>query len=248
MYLGLLPVFCLRLDSLTNGECCILYAKSERMPAIILCLLQRFTAWYEPYLNARPGERQRAVIDPQPVQTPVTSERPLLVVLYVGETARAADWGLADYKRRTTPQLRLRKASFSNQVTACGTSTDVSLPCMFSRIGRSDYDRDKILSQESMLSVIQRAGVSVRWVDNQSGCKGACTPKMLEPVVQNERDCSHGRCMDGAMLGNIKNAISRKISERRQLLVLHMMGSHGPAYWRRVPEGFAPFGAGMSEG
>ena len=93
---------------------------------------------------------------------------------------------------------------------------------MFSRIGRSDYDRDKILSQESMLSVIQRAGVSVRWVDNQSGCR-VCTPKMLEPVVQNERDCSHGRCMDGAMLGNIKNAISRKISERRQLLVLHMM-------------------------
>ncbi len=214
-------------------------ARYQIMPAATVYSMVRTLS-----TDARPGERQRAVIDPQPVQTPVTSERPLLVVLYVGETARAADWGLAGYERRTTPQLRLRKVLSLNQVTACGTSTDVSLPCMFSRIGRSDYDRDKILSQESMLSVIQRAGVSVRWVDNQSGCKGACTPKMLEPVVQNERDCSHGRCMDGAMLGNIKNAISRKISERRQLLVLHMMGSHGPAYWRRVPEGFAPFGQG----
>lgn len=59
-------------------------------------------------------------------------------------------------------------------VTACGSSTDVSLPCMLSRIGRSDYDRSRIIGEEALPSLLARAGAHVVWVDNQSGCKGTC--------------------------------------------------------------------------
>ena len=40
---------------------------------------------------------------------------------------------------------------------------------MMSRIGRSDYNRDRILSEEQLPSLLNRAGANVLWIDNQSG-------------------------------------------------------------------------------
>ena len=204
-------------------------------PAIMYSFVRTLTT------DSSPDSTSRTVIDPNPTLT-ATSDRPLLVVLVVGETVRASNWGLNGYQRNTTPQLAKRSVTNFTQVTSCGTSTDVSLPCMFSRVGRENYDRDRILSEESVLSVLERAGISVHWVDNQSGCKGACTNTMLETVVQNSTDCPSGTCYDGAMLGNIKAALNRP--SKRELLVLHTMGNHGPAYWRRTPNNWRPFGTG----
>lgn len=193
--------------------------------------------------DASPDQTPRTVIDPKPT-VEVGHTRPLLVVTVVGETARIANWGLAGYGRNTTPELAKRDVVAFNDVTACGTSTDVSLPCMFSRVGRSNYDRQKILSQESVLSVIQRAGVAVRWADNQSGCKGVCTADMLEPVSGDAQTCPQGQCYDEALLANVRAAVKRVKDEPRQLLVLHMIGSHGPAYYKRVPPAMRTFGDG----
>ena len=192
--------------------------------------------------NASPQKKDRVVIDAAPVLSPATSDRPLLTVLVVGETVRAANWGLNGYARNTTPELARRGVINFTDVTACGTSTDVSLPCMFSRVGRSDYDRDRVLAEESILSVIERAGVTVHWADNQSGCKGACTDAMTVPVAKNPTDCPTGVCWDKALLGNLDEAIQNPSD--RELLVLHSMGNHGPAYWRRTPPDFRPFGEG----
>ena len=192
--------------------------------------------------DGTPQKKERLVIDSTPVLTAAASDKPLLIVLVVGETVRAANWGLNGYERNTTPELKRRGVINFTDVTACGTSTDVSLPCMFSRVGRKDYDRDRILAEESVLSVIDRAGVTVRWVDNQSGCKGACTDAMETAVTRNTTDCRNGVCWDRAMLGNIDAAL--KTAASRELLVLHSMGNHGPAYWRRTPPAFRPFGEG----
>ena len=192
--------------------------------------------------DGTPQKKERLVIDPNPTLVAAASDKPLLVVMVVGETVRAADWGLNGYERNTTPELKRRGVINFTDVTACGTSTDVSLPCMFSRVGRKDYDRDRILAEESVLSVIDRAGVTVRWVDNQSGCKGACTNTMETPVAENAEDCPSGTCWDKAMLGNIDEAL--RTETQRELLVLHSMGNHGPAYWRRTPPAFRPFGEG----
>ena len=192
--------------------------------------------------DGTPQKKERLVIDSTPVLTAAASDKPLLIVLVVGETVRAANWGLNGYKRDTTPELKRRGVINFTDVTACGTSTDVSLPCMFSRVGRKDYDRDRILTEESVLSVIDRAGVTVHWVDNQSGCKGACTNTMEIPVAKNAEDCPSGTCWDKAMLGNIDEDLRTKT--KRELLVLHTIGNHGPAYWRRTPPSFRPFGEG----
>ena len=126
------------------------------------------------------GSRGRAAAASIPVgldakqQAGATQRRPTLLVVVVGETARAQNFSLNGYPRPTNPELARRQVVNFPNVTSCGTSTEVSLPCMFSALGRRNYDADRIASHESVLHVLQRAGVDVLWRDNQSGCKGVC--------------------------------------------------------------------------
>src|SRR6185369_15787993 len=78
--------------------------------------------------------------DARVIHVATSPNKPRVFVLVVGETVRAANFGLTGYERATTPELaRLDVVAFRN-VTSCGTSTEVSVPCMFSPFGREDYD------------------------------------------------------------------------------------------------------------
>jgi lipid A ethanolaminephosphotransferase len=168
-------------------------------------------------------------------------QRPLVVVMVVGETARAADWQLNGYARATTPELaQLPVISFSD-VTSCGTNTEVSLPCMFAPVGRRHYDEAGIRGSQSLLHVLARAGVGVRWRDNQSGCKGVCDGLPSETVADLKLPglCGDGRCLDEALLHGLPEGL--RSAQGTQLLVLHQLGNHGPSYFRRYPPAFARF-------
>lgn len=169
-----------------------------------------------------------------------TRSRPLVLVLVVGETARAADWGLSTAWRQTTPELaRLPVINFA-ETQACGTSTEVSLPCMFAPVGRRDYDETRIRGQQSLLHVAARAGVAVHWRDNQSGCKGVCDGLPTERVtVFDGAGCGDGSCPDEALVADLDQRL--QAARGTQLWVLHMIGSHGPAYHRRYPPAFGRF-------
>ena len=120
-----------------------------------------------------------------------------------------------------------------SDVTSCGTHTETSLPCLFAPVGRRDYDEARIRGEESLLHVVARAGVSVHWRDNQSGCKGVCDGL---PV---DRACAEEPCPDEALLRDI----DQRLADARgtQLWVMHPIGSHGPAYARRYPPSFERF-------
>ena len=66
--------------------------------------------------------------------------RPLVMVLVVGETARSMSFALNGYARPTNPLLTQQKIVSFTHVSSCGTSTAISLPCMFSQHGRRDFD------------------------------------------------------------------------------------------------------------
>jgi lipid A ethanolaminephosphotransferase len=161
--------------------------------------------------------------------------------MVVGETARAANWGLDGYARQTTPQLATLPVINFRDVTSCGTNTEVSLPCMFAPVGRGDYDEGRIRHSESLLHLLQRAGVAVHWRDNQSGCKGVCDGLSNDSVqtVNPPGLCEDGRCLDEGLLAGLDERLAK--ARGTQLLVLHQLGNHGPSYFRRYPAAFDRF-------
>ncbi len=191
---------------------------------------------------ARP--RQPIGLDAQQGPSWATRTRPLVVVMVVGETARAADWGLNPGNTAgTTPELARWQADGGlvnfPAVKTCGTDTETSLPCMFAPVGRRDYDEGRIRGQQSLLHVLARAGVAVHWRDNQSGCKGVCEGLSNQTLAAADAPalCPEGRCLDEALLADLPQRL--KQAQGTQLLVLHMLGSHGPSYYRRYPPEFA---------
>ncbi|MDT8998475.1 phosphoethanolamine--lipid A transferase [Paucibacter sp. APW11] len=178
--------------------------------------------------------------------------KPPLLLLVVGETARAANFSLNGYARPTNPRLQQETDLLSfRQVSSCGTSTAASLPCMFSHLGRNAF-LDLKGSQENLLDVLQRAGLAVLWLDNQSGCKGLCD---RVPNAQANQPapaaaalpaglCDAEECLDEALLHGLDQRLAALPAERRArgtVLVMHQMGSHGPAYYKRSPSGAKPF-------
>lgn len=164
--------------------------------------------------------------------------KPSLTILVVGETGRADHFGLNGYPRNTTPLLAQQHLINFDQVSSCGTSTAVSVPCMFSRQDRADYNEARTLAQDGLLQVLQHAGLSVLWRDNNSGCKGACQGVPYQDMSRQNDDlnCNQRECFDAVMLDQLDQIL--KTSAQNTLIVLHQHGSHGPDYYHRYPPEF----------
>ena len=165
-----------------------------------------------------------------------------LTVIVVGETARAANFALNGYPRPTNPRLSQIPGLINfPQAYSCGTDTALSLPCMFSNSGRAKFDANRAARQENLLDVVQRAGFAVRWHENQSGCKGVCLRVPTEVLVEAKprRFYEVADALDETLLRNLPDRI--RALDRDGLFVLHMMGSHGPAYYKRYPARFESF-------
>ncbi|HMN21689.1 MAG TPA: sulfatase-like hydrolase/transferase [Ottowia sp.] len=203
--------------------------------------------WSAGVVALRPALARGAVLEPISAGAALgpsyaLQARPPLLVLVVGETARADHFGLNGYARDTTPELAARGAISWRQVQSCGTSTLASLPCMFSPWGRVEFERRRTPS-ENLLDVLQAAGLAVLWLDNQSGgCKGVCD-RVAHAQVNDARAhpglCRGSECLDDVLLQGLDEQLAALPPERVArgvVLVLHQMGSHGPAYFKRSPE------------
>jgi lipid A ethanolaminephosphotransferase len=164
-----------------------------------------------------------------------------VVILVVGETARAREFSLNGYERKTNPLLQRDGVVSFTRAFACGTSTADSLPCMFSPFDRSEYSVGKVAGQENVLDVLSRAGVRVLWRDNNAGCKGVCL-RVEEEDLSNAREtghCNGEECFDEVLLDRLEERIEE--TDGDILIVLHQKGSHGPAYYKRHPSRFSVF-------
>ncbi|ELF8946776.1 MCR-1 family phosphoethanolamine--lipid A transferase [Salmonella enterica] len=175
--------------------------------------------------------------------------KPRLVVFVVGETARADHVSFNGYERDTFPQLAKIDGvtNFSN-VTSCGTSTAYSVPCMFSYLGADEYDVDTAKYQENVLDTLDRLGVSILWRDNNSDSKGVMDklPKAQfadYKSATNNAICNtnpYNECRDVGMLVGLDDFVAAN-NGKDMLIMLHQMGNHGPAYFKRYDEKFAKF-------
>ncbi|MCH9406089.1 phosphoethanolamine transferase EptA [Pantoea agglomerans] len=164
-----------------------------------------------------------------------------LTILVVGETSRAANFSLGGYSRPTNPLLAEEDVVYFPDVSSCGTSTAVSVPCMFSNMPRKHYDDALASHQEGLLDIIQRAGLSVLWNENDAGCKGACEriPNQDMTALNLPGMCIKGECYDEVLFHGLEEYI--KQLQGNGLIVLHTIGSHGPTYNHRYPPAFRKF-------
>ncbi|WP_429026994.1 phosphoethanolamine transferase [Aeromonas media] len=167
------------------------------------------------------------------------SDKPTLMFLVVGETARSQNYSLNGYQKQTNGFTMKESDLVSfRDVRSCGTATAVSVPCMFSNLTRREYDETLAKSRDGLLDVLQHAGVSVLWKENDGGCKGVCNhvPTLeIEPKTFPEY-CEGDSCYDEVLLQGLDQQIAgMKGKQGSKLVAFHLMGSHGPTYYRRYP-------------
>ncbi len=173
-------------------------------------------------------------------------EKPTLIFLVVGETARAASVAANGYDRPTSEfTSKIPDMVAFQDVTSCGTATAVSVPCMFSPMTRDHYDEAIAEHTENLLDVLAKAGVDVFWSENDSGCKGVCDriPNRTLSADDFPGMCANGLCFDELLVDVAAQELDRKdaVNGQGRLIVLHLNGSHGPTYYERYTEKFRYF-------
>jgi lipid A ethanolaminephosphotransferase len=180
-----------------------------------------------------------SVVGAPPTATPV-------LALVVGETARADHFSLNGYTRPTNPALAQRGVLSYNNAWSCGTNTADSVPCMFSHLGRDAFF-DRKANHDNLLDLLQAAGYSVLWLDNNSGCKGICARVPTEDLSTSKhpQHCNAEGCFDEVLSADLAQRIqslkTAKPNSKGVVVVLHQLGSHGPAYYKRSPPNSKPF-------
>nr|WP_154324949.1 phosphoethanolamine transferase EptA [Pantoea sp. 201603H] len=197
------------------------------------------------YINTRWLAGDQALIpiglDAKKGALAVAEKKKTLVIFVLGETGRAENFSLGGYSRETNPQLKEQGVIYYKNATSCGTETAVSVPCMFSNMSRNDYNANLALHQEGVLDILSHAGINVLWRENDSGCKGACDRIPHTDMTQWQANafCQKGYCQDGMLLYRLPEYIDSV--KQDTLIVLHQMGSHGPAYYLRYPPDMRKF-------
>ncbi|WP_339900300.1 phosphoethanolamine--lipid A transferase [Paraglaciecola polaris] len=191
--------------------------------------------------NLRSASSDQYVFKTTRAAIPDTDIASELVIVVVGETARADHFSLNGYTRETNPLLSNEKdlVSFS-QISSCGTSTAISVPCMFSTDGKDDFDVNSSKNTENILDIVAKADISVLWRDNNSDSKGVAerVPYVSYKNPDTNPICDE-ECRDEGMLDGLQEYIDGQ--KQDVLIVLHQMGSHGPAYSKRYPVEFEKF-------
>lgn len=186
----------------------------------------------EPLIDATGNVQRVAVVNP----------RPIVLFLVIGETARAANFQLGGYSRPTNQELvGVNNLIYYPSTTSCGTSTAVSVPCIFSHEPRTNFQVAAANRYTNLLDVLQKGGYDVEWRENNAGCKGVCARVTTIDYHSDELagGCKDNECADEIMLKDLRARIENV--ERDTVIVFHQMGSHGPAYSQRYPPEFEKF-------
>ncbi|MSQ66483.1 MAG: DUF1705 domain-containing protein [Limnohabitans sp.] len=170
-------------------------------------------------------------------------DKQLVVVLVVGESARADHFGLNGYARATTPRLAATPGlvSFSN-ARSCASATRISVPCLLTRATELDSKRSS--DETSLISMFRRFGFDTAWISTNQIYGTYDTPvtavaneaqRQIFPITM--QNFQHG-ALDEELLEPFRKFLARP--SPRKLVVLHQRGSHWH-YHDRYPPAFQKF-------
>ena len=157
-----------------------------------------------------------------------------LIVLVIGESARAQNFSLNGYKRDTNAPLKPYLKDIINypEFYACGTSTAVSVPCMLSKDAQKQFKAGSEMYTANITDILQNNGYHSLWRDNNTSCVDNCR------FIETEASCKGQFCLDDVLLSNLEEKI-RQINNNA-FIILHQRGSHGPDYYTRFPQEETP--------
>lgn len=167
----------------------------------------------------------------------------MIVVLILGEAARADHLGINGYSRPTTPVLAQAGVISFKQVRSCGTLTGISVPCMLT--SATLEDPKEALRKPSLINVFRSAGFPTAWISNQRLLGKNDTPvsalaKEADFVRYNHPE-SHNlfsRVVDGELIPLMEEFLLS--NPLKAFIVLHSIGSHW-RYENHYPEEFRIF-------
>ena len=160
-----------------------------------------------------------------------------VVILVIGEAARAKNFQLYGYDRPTNPLLSTASVVALKGATACATYTTAAVQCILSNVDSSlPFSR----RYEPLPSYLQRSGVDVIWRTRNWG-EPPIKVQLYQKTSDLSADCAGARCAyDEVLLSGLEQRIKAS-SSQRVLVVLHQSGSHGPAYYAKYPAEFEYF-------
>tara|TARA_R110001606_G_scaffold122816_2_gene255899 strand:- start:16 stop:1494 length:1479 start_codon:yes stop_codon:yes gene_type:complete len=164
------------------------------------------------------------------------TQKPTLFFFVLGETARSQNYQLNGYQRPTNEFTQQQNVVSFQDVASCGTATATSLPCLFSSLSRDEYNESIAKNQDNVIDILKRAGVSLLWKENDGGDKDVA--KNIDKTTLNREEvnefCNGNSCYDMALLENLDSDIRNM--QGNSVIFIHLMGSHGPNYFKRYPD------------
>lgn len=181
-------------------------------------------------------------VDTQIPNATFINNKPTIVVLVIGESARAASFSLYGYPRNTNPYLSKDHVVAMSNATSCTTYTTESIKCMLSHQG----SHSSHTLYEALPSYLQRQHVNVMWRSNNWGepklhvAKYESTDEIRQRC-NNSSDCKlPSSNYDEVMLYQLDDDIKKHLQENT-LVILHQSGSHGPSYYTKYPAQFETY-------
>ncbi|RMH88377.1 phosphoethanolamine--lipid A transferase EptA [Lysobacter pythonis] len=192
------------------------------------------------FQDSASANRPQAPLPPLHFEEAPQPGRKTIVVLVIGESARAKNFSLYGYAKDTNPQLAKAGVVALGNTVSCSTYTTASLRCMLSHLGSKAPAR---VTQEILPNYLQRHGVEVIWRSNNWG-----EPPLKVGLYQRAEDirktCTGTDCArlryDEALLYGLKEKLQASDASRI-FVVLHQAGSHGPQYAGKYPREFERF-------
>ncbi len=182
------------------------------------------------------------------------TDKPNLLVFVLGETARNQNIAYNGYDRDTNPYTKDLGLIPLQDVASCGTYTARSVPCMLSNIDRENFNSREIAARDNVLDIMSKAGLDVEWYNNNGyDCRLTGVCKDIKNIYISTNDCKNesagGFCYDSILVKELKDNIQASMDENKsKVVVLHVVGSHGPTYFQRYPNEFKKFGPTCDKG
>ena len=149
----------------------------------------------------------------------------LEIVLVIGESARAANFGLNGYGRNTTPRLSELNVTSYDDVTSCAASTRISVPCI---VTRASFKAPERASQESsFFPIFNILGFETWWFSNHRvmGKNDSLISSLAkEAQFTDFQGDQYITRRDENLLPRIENVLRK--THKRRLTVIHSIGSH----------------------